>query len=253
MLIHRICMALRGLGRLKSVETAIRESAATDVESWNVRKFWMLLKMPFPSLMACKMVLKSSSVKTMSAASLATSVPFLPMAIPISASLSAGASFTPSPVMATMSPRICNARTMDTLCSGVVLANTDTDSIASARSCSDIESILSPLRTLRSGSLSGMPILRAMLVAVTSLSPVIMITWTPPLMSEAIDWLTCGRGGSFIPIRPQKTRSEGTLSKAFEFLANPSTRSPSLASSSAILNINLVTSSVSGLISPSLA
>lgn len=46
------------------------------------------------------MVAKLSSASTMSEAPLATAVPD-PMATPMSASLSAGASFTPSPVMAT--------------------------------------------------------------------------------------------------------------------------------------------------------
>ena len=46
------------------------------------------------------MVEKLSSARTMSEASLATSVPAMPMATPMSASFSAGASFTPSPVMA---------------------------------------------------------------------------------------------------------------------------------------------------------
>ena len=46
-----------------------------------------------------------SSVRTMSAASLATSVPLQPMATPMSACLSAGASLTPSPVTATICPR----------------------------------------------------------------------------------------------------------------------------------------------------
>ncbi|CCJ29466.1 unnamed protein product [Pneumocystis jirovecii] len=49
------------------------------------------------------MVEKLSSVKIISAVSLATSVPE-PIAIPISAFFSAGASFTPSPVIATVSP-----------------------------------------------------------------------------------------------------------------------------------------------------
>ena len=47
---------------------------------------------------------KLSSVSTMSAASLDTSVPVMPMATPISAVFSAGASFTPSPVIATVVP-----------------------------------------------------------------------------------------------------------------------------------------------------
>ena len=50
------------------------------------------------------MVAKLSSVRIITAASLETSVPVMPMATPMSAFLSAGASFTPSPVMATMSP-----------------------------------------------------------------------------------------------------------------------------------------------------
>ena len=44
---------------------------------------------------------KSSSSNTIAEASLATSVHLCPIAIPICAALSAGASLTPSPVMAT--------------------------------------------------------------------------------------------------------------------------------------------------------
>src|SRR3989337_724640 len=50
-----------------------------------------------PSSTAATMVAKLSSARTMSAASLLTSVPVMPMATPMSASLSAGASLTPSP------------------------------------------------------------------------------------------------------------------------------------------------------------
>ena len=49
------------------------------------------------------MLAKLSSVRIMSAASRATSVPALPIAMPMSAALSAGASLTPSPVIATTS------------------------------------------------------------------------------------------------------------------------------------------------------
>ena len=58
-----------------------------------------------PCSTAPTIVAKLSSVRTMSAASLATSVPLIPMAMPMSACFSAGASLTPSPVMATTSPR----------------------------------------------------------------------------------------------------------------------------------------------------
>ena len=50
------------------------------------------------------MVAKLSSVRVMSAAPLATSVPVMPMAQPMSAAFRAGASFTPSPVMADYLP-----------------------------------------------------------------------------------------------------------------------------------------------------
>ena len=56
---------------------------------------------------------------TMSAAPRATSVPRTPMATPMSARWSAGASFTPSPVIATTSPRACSTSTIRSLCSGV--------------------------------------------------------------------------------------------------------------------------------------
>ena len=58
----------------------------------------------------------------MSAASLVTSVPVMPMATPMAASFSAGASLTPSPVIATTAPRAFQARTMRSLCSAVTRA-----------------------------------------------------------------------------------------------------------------------------------
>ena len=64
------------------------------------------------------MVAKSSSARTMSAASFDTSVPVMPMAMPMSAFFSAGASLTPSPVMATTAPPRRSASTMRSLCRG---------------------------------------------------------------------------------------------------------------------------------------
>ena len=46
----------------------------------------------------------------------------MPIATPMSAALSAGASFTPSPVMAAISPFAWSARTMRSLCSGATRA-----------------------------------------------------------------------------------------------------------------------------------
>ncbi len=78
--------------------------------------------MPRPSSTAFTIVAKLSSVKVISAAPFATSVPVIPIAQPISAALSAGASLTPSPVMETTSPFACHALTILILSSGDTLA-----------------------------------------------------------------------------------------------------------------------------------
>ena len=75
-----------------------------------------------PSSMALTIVLKLSSARTMFAASFATSVPVMPIAIPMSARLSAGASFTPSPVTATISPNSFIASAIFSLCCGLTRA-----------------------------------------------------------------------------------------------------------------------------------
>jgi hypothetical protein len=61
----------------------------------------MLSPIRRPSPIAATIVLKSSSVRTTSAASRAASVPLRPMATPTSARRSAGVSLIPSPVTAT--------------------------------------------------------------------------------------------------------------------------------------------------------
>ena len=62
-----------------------------------------------PSRTASTMVAKLSSARTMSAACARDVGAALPMAMPMCASRSAGASFTPSPVIATTWPRALNA------------------------------------------------------------------------------------------------------------------------------------------------
>ena len=78
-------------------------------------------------------VAKLSSVKIILAAPLATSVPVIPIAQPISAAFKAGESFTPSPVIATTCPFSCHALTILTLCSGATLAYTEYSSICSRK------------------------------------------------------------------------------------------------------------------------
>ena len=91
----------------------------------------MLSYIFLPCFTASTIVTKLSSVRIISDAFLATSVPFFPIAIPISAFFKAGASFTPSPVIATTAPVFCHAFTILTLCSGLTLANTDAFFISS--------------------------------------------------------------------------------------------------------------------------
>ena len=91
-------------------------------ESRNCTAFLMFANTPRPLTTAFTMVAKLSSARIMEAASLLTSVPVTPMATPTSARFKAGASFTPSPVMATTQPRRCQASTMRILCSGATRA-----------------------------------------------------------------------------------------------------------------------------------
>mmetsp|Transcript_11108 Transcript_11108/g.34197 ORF Transcript_11108/g.34197 Transcript_11108/m.34197 type:complete len:207 (-) Transcript_11108:945-1565(-) len=118
MLIQSTCMGFKGGGRPRTLAPATIPKAASDVDSWNVRKFRMLWKMALPSSTAWTMLASSSSANTTSAASFATSVPATPMATPTSAAFRAGASFTPSPVMATTAPAFLNTRTTASLWRG---------------------------------------------------------------------------------------------------------------------------------------
>ena len=90
-----------------------------------------------PSSTAATMVAKLSSSNTMLAAPLATSVPVIPIATPMSAFFNAGASFTPSPVIATIWSWRLNASISCNLCSGDTRAKTETSLVACNSSVSD--------------------------------------------------------------------------------------------------------------------
>ncbi len=77
----------------------------------------MLSNISLPSLIAQTIMEKLLSNNIRSEDSLATSVPE-PRAIPISACFRAGASFTPSPVIATTFPSSWKALTICNLCLG---------------------------------------------------------------------------------------------------------------------------------------
>ena len=125
--------------------------------------FLMLSKIRRPSRTAATMDEKSSSSRTREAASRATSVPRPPIAMPMWAALSAGASLTPSPVMATTSRLAFSAITMRSFCSGTTRAKTCTCLICFASSSSDMRSSSAPVMTF---SGFARPAWRAMLCAV---------------------------------------------------------------------------------------
>mmetsp|Transcript_8292 Transcript_8292/g.20948 ORF Transcript_8292/g.20948 Transcript_8292/m.20948 type:complete len:394 (+) Transcript_8292:1225-2406(+) len=164
-----------------------------------------------PSAMASTMVEKLSSASTMSDASLATAVPVMPMAMPMSASLSAGASFTPSPVIATIWPCSLSSRTMSCLCLGSARENTHPPGDISTRICSARSMALNsrPVKLLPSASLTAakMPMSVQIASAVSLLSPVITTTLMPAVLHASMAPRTSGRGGSRSPAKPTKVRS----------------------------------------------
>ena len=170
------------------------------------------------------MVAKLSSVTTILAALLATSVPVMPIATPTSARASAGASLTPSPVIATTSPRACSASTMRSFCAGCTRAKTAMRGSASRRSASPMRSSSRP-STARSPS-RAMPSLRAIARPVSLWSPVTITGRMPAARHSATATLTSSRGGSIWPTRPSRRARPASASK-------PAVRDRARSSSSA--------------------
>mmetsp|Transcript_20502 Transcript_20502/g.36777 ORF Transcript_20502/g.36777 Transcript_20502/m.36777 type:complete len:201 (-) Transcript_20502:2202-2804(-) len=198
--------------------------------------------MDLPSATAVTMELKLSSDKTMSLASLATSVPEMPMAMPMSASLRAGASLTPSPVMAVISPSALSNLTMSCLCLGSARETQSAGAVARISSClslgSAMKSLPVKLNAFSSSSSSSCnsfflpsftsrfapsrdcfccfvcggktPMERQTASAVFLLSPVMTMTRMPANLHSAMAAATSGRGGSWRPANPRKVRSLST-------------------------------------------
>mmetsp|Transcript_20494 Transcript_20494/g.67100 ORF Transcript_20494/g.67100 Transcript_20494/m.67100 type:complete len:296 (-) Transcript_20494:1437-2324(-) len=163
-----------------------------------------------PSSTAATMVAKLSSARIMSAASLATSVPAMPIATPMDACCSAGASLTPSPVIAATSPSRSSCARRRCLSAGSARQKTRFES-SSSRSCSSVGSSKNsePAKVraaVASGgaSASKMPTSRAMAAAVCAESPVIITTRMPACLHRPMAVVTSGRAGSLMPTRPTK-------------------------------------------------
>ena len=197
---------------------------------------------------------KLSSTNIIAAASLATSVP-LPIPIPISACFKAGASFTPSPVIAVIFPFFCHALTIRILFSGDTLAYTGICSNFSSNSSSVSESNSCPVKAISPSSI--IPISFAIAAAVVLWSPVIITVFIPALLASLTASYTSSLGGSIIAIRPTKVIStsssnDGTkLSSSTSFIAKAKTLSALFENSSFILLYEFNISSFISTVSPS--
>ena len=154
-----------------------------------------------PRSTAWTRVAKLSSVSTILAACLVTSEP-LPMATPMSACLSAAASLTASPVIATTSPDCCMSLARRSLSSGATRPNTCSRGSRSITSVSD--RCCSSVPVITPGP---RPSSSAIARAVTVWSPVIIRTSTPAPSAARTASLASVRSGSTIPTRATKTRS----------------------------------------------
>src|SRR4029453_14744699 len=155
------------------------------------------------------MVAKLSSVRIMTAASLDTSVPVMPMATPMSAALRAGASFTPSPVMATTFPARLSSRTRRSLSSGATRATTPISGSCSSSCSSGMAANSAPVMARPS-----MPSSPAMAAAVAAWSPVIIRTRMPAVRHSAIAARASDLGASTIPTMANKVRSVTSPSRS---------------------------------------
>ena len=197
------------------------QTALTLIVSWNTMNFRMLVKIVRPYKMARAIEWKLSSRITISLDSFATSVP-PPIAKPTSARFSAGESFTPSPVMPTTRFFSCARRTRRLLSDGSARATTRRAGSFSFRS-SSVSAPSSDDVSTRSESLVKSPASRAIAVAVSCRSPVIMTTCTPALCTAAIASMDSGRTSSRMPIAPTRVMPlSGSV---------PSPRSPSYVAS----------------------
>mmetsp|Transcript_27263 Transcript_27263/g.81197 ORF Transcript_27263/g.81197 Transcript_27263/m.81197 type:complete len:656 (+) Transcript_27263:717-2684(+) len=248
---------VRACGRPKS-SPKVGATCGTLEQSVYMMDFCRFSEERRPCSMPSMMEAKLSSFRMMSAASWATSVPRMPMAMPTSASLSAGASLTPSPVIAVMWPPSCwKARTMERLCIGETRAKTQVCftqflqkiwhfsvelavraswvKLSSWGSCSSscAPVITRKARASSSNSVAGMtPMRRAMASAVHGWSPVTMMVLAPASAIFHTASVAPGFGGSSRATRPRKVKpSMGKLTSSGDEPSNlkPAARSRRLS------------------------
>ena len=190
-----------------------QSTSATLADSKYCTAFLILEYTFLPSSTAAIIVAKLSSASTISAAPLLTSVPVIPIPIPMSAVLIDGASFTPSPVIATITLKVLYAFTILTLFSGLTLAKTLYD-LRSLKNSSSV-SLSSSAPVMALSPFLNIPICVAIATAVSRWSPVIIIGVIPAFLQVATAPSTSFLGGSIIPTSPTKTKSSSSLSCSF--------------------------------------
>ena len=152
--------------------------------------------------------------------------------MPMSARRRAGASLTPSPVIATVWPCARSASTTWSLVSGLLRATIS--SCASCRSASGRAraSRRGRRRRRRSASPSTIPTSRAIASAVSPWSPVMTMMRIPARWQRATASATSARGGSASAASPTNVRCDSTRSRSPSSTsgdrrsAKPSTRRP---------------------------
>ena len=174
---HKSCIGQRGVAQpiKRAVKIVIISPMFED--SRKCTDFFMFSYISRPDATAFTMVAKLSSASIISPAALATSVPPSPIAQPISAVFKAGASFTPSPVIATISPLAFSSSTILYLCSGFTLAKILHFSTAEENSLLLIASNSAPVAVS-----VPIPVFSPMALAVKGLSPVIIMVLIPALL-----------------------------------------------------------------------
>ena len=146
---------------------------------------------------------KLSSVRIITAASFETSVPVMPIATPMLAAFSAGASFTPSPVIATMLPCLLEHPDQPDL----VLGRDSSDDADLGLAAPSSSSSLIAENSAPVMARPSIPSSAAIAAAVVAWSPVIIRTRMPALLHSAIAAFASDRGGSTMPTIASSVRS----------------------------------------------
>lgn len=124
-LTHNICTAVNTDCLMTAADMSVIHTAITLTVNWNCRNLRIDRYTLRPHTTARTIELKLSSSRIISEAFFDTCVPVIPMAMPMSPRIRAGASFEPSPVTPTIWPSLFIPSTRIYLCYGLLLAITD--------------------------------------------------------------------------------------------------------------------------------